>query len=77
MARIVQSSAVLFCVQVNSLELAHMQTLHDRVEEVEVKLMGDMAYMKTGHQQEIEELQSSYNREVCHDHSVCHRLPLP
>ena len=41
-----------------------MQSLHDKVEEVEAKLMGDMAYMKNGHQQEIEELQSSYNTEV-------------
>ena len=50
--------------QVNSLELAHMQSLHDKVEEVEAKLMGDMAYMKTGHQHEMEELQNSYNTEV-------------
>ena len=47
-----------------------MQMLHDRVEEVEAKLMGDMAYMKTGHQQEIEELQNSYNTEVCHSHPM-------
>ncbi len=41
-----------------------MQSLHDKVGEVEAKLMGDMAYMKTGHQQEIEELQNGYNTEV-------------
>lgn len=41
-----------------------MQSLHDKVGEVEAKLMGDMAYMKDGHQQEIEELQNNYNVEV-------------
>ena len=55
-----------FCspVQLSDLELAHAESLHDKVEEAESRLLGDMAALKEHHREQIEQLQANHNAEV-------------
>ena len=51
-------------VQLSDQELRHAESVHEKVGEVEAKLMGDMAYLKVQHQEQMEDLRNNCNAEV-------------
>ena len=42
----------------------HAESAHEKAEQAETKLMGDMAFLKMQHQQYVEQLKTNYNAEV-------------
>ncbi len=42
----------------------HAELLHQKVGEVEARLMGDLAFLKGHHQEQMDELKANYNSEV-------------